>query len=222
MQTNTQVVRRNGFTKTELLLVLGICLVLGGLLASAVGKVRETAARVSCAYKLKQLGAGMQHYHAAHNSLPPALRRSGPGTRCYRPSCNLNIPNSLPSEPGLKWWTELLEPYVENRNVFHCPRGTTSGYAMNGVDGGPAGMNLGSIWNGTSQVVLTFEHEGRWPICAYRLPPTGALVPWPFSAHDANRHYADRHGQEFLALFCDGHVSALTTRDLKAAHFYAH
>ena len=97
---------------------------------------------------------------------------------------------------------------------------------MSGVDGGPTGRPLVEITNGngTSQVMLVWEHA-RMPLCGTNgvnpagLPPG---LPWPLADVDAPNHYPPRHIGTFNVLFCDGHVTGMTTADLQTPLFYVH
>ena len=119
----------------------------------------------------------------------------------------------------------LIGPFVEgNARVFRCPAGfdrrpgsptfgrlLTNGYAMNGVDGGPAGKNLVHITNGngTSQVMLAWDHGGV-PACGMGAPAVPAL---PYQNPDDPIHYPVwRHQGVFEVAFCDGSVAAGSVR----------
>jgi prepilin-type N-terminal cleavage/methylation domain-containing protein len=98
---------RLAFTLIELLVVIAIIAILIALLVPAVQKVREAAARTTCANNLKQVGLGIHNYAGTFNSkLPPQLDF---------------ITNSNGWAP---FWFSLL-PYIEQGPLFNRANGTS-------------------------------------------------------------------------------------------------
>ncbi len=132
----------------------------------------------------------------------------------------------------------LLFPYIENSvKIFQCPSGLDVfglfgavgdpfqvGYAWNGVN--PHGLrdqNLAKIsnGNGTSQVILCWEHDNI-PTCnEYNsLSPQDKFPIPPFPDRHPELHYPYRHGNACIFLFVDGHALAMSRNDLEDWMFY--
>jgi prepilin-type N-terminal cleavage/methylation domain-containing protein len=104
-----RVPHRRGFTLIELLVVIAIIAILIGLLLPAVQKVREAAARISCANNLKQFGLAVANYAGANSDKLPPLS----------PIYTSGFPLTYDT-----FWGQLL-PYMEQDNLYNLAKNST-------------------------------------------------------------------------------------------------
>jgi prepilin-type N-terminal cleavage/methylation domain-containing protein/prepilin-type processing-associated H-X9-DG protein len=156
---------------------------------------------------------------------------TGPNEVWWAPYDNRVGPEDQPL-PDFNPTRSLLWPFVEgNKNVFQCPDGFDPAtgktyqvsYGMNYVTGGPNGQPLIKLinGNGSSNILIVWDH-GNTPGCANSkiAAPRG---PWkPYNNPADLTHYPQRrHTNVYNALYCDGHVTAITQADLADQLFYA-
>jgi prepilin-type N-terminal cleavage/methylation domain-containing protein len=93
---------RRGFTIVELLVVIAIIGVLIGLLLPALQAARESARRVICVNKLKQIGVALNNYNQAHGHFPPGSTSE----------------DTQIGGPYYTTWTIDVLPYLEQQSLF--------------------------------------------------------------------------------------------------------
>lgn len=89
---------RFGFTLVELLVVIAIIGILVALLLPAVQAARESARRIECTNKLKNIALAMVNYHDAQTNFPPGAVKDGSGT----------------GGAYFQGWTWAIMPYAED------------------------------------------------------------------------------------------------------------
>lgn len=90
---------RNGFTLTEILVVLVVLGALVALLVPMFNNARETARAATCAGKLTQVGLAMRLYNEDYGGLYPSVS-------AIRGNCT---------------WVDRMQPYVQRMDIFECP-----------------------------------------------------------------------------------------------------
>ena len=96
--------KRGAMTLLELVVVLAISAILIGFLLSAVQMARRSAARIQCAYQLRQMGLACHTYHDTVGTFPP-------GYSAWTSA------DPLATAPGWGWASFLL-PYLDQDTLY--------------------------------------------------------------------------------------------------------
>ncbi len=142
--------RRVGFTLIELLVVIAIIAVLIGLLLPAVQKVREAAARMSCANNLKQIGLAMMNFESTYGKFPRSGEHfaTNPATGVVHKTQCFQSPLTM------------ILPFIEQDNVYRQ-------------------VNLQLRQNEGVNVTLAANGQGFGSVVKTYLCPTNPLRPNP-------------------------------------------
>ncbi len=90
------------FTLIELLVVIAIIAILAAILFPVFQKVRENARKTTCASNQKQIGLAILQY--------------------VQDNDEFMVPRDVNYNDGFDHiWTQIMQPYVKNQNVFQCP-----------------------------------------------------------------------------------------------------
>jgi prepilin-type N-terminal cleavage/methylation domain-containing protein len=122
------------FTLIELLVVIAVIAILAALLLPALAPAKERAKTIQCLSNERQISLGMRLYADEANGLYP---ESG-----------AEIPWDLIDNTTHKYsWMQQIFSYVQNLNVYHCPKDSLSPYSyFNGARAAwvTAGSNFAS------------------------------------------------------------------------------
>lgn len=103
---------RHAFTLIELLVVIAIIAVLAAVLFPVFAQARERARQAACLSNARQLSMALYMYTQDHDEN-------------FCPSVNYGVPSSDP----LCIWTNIIQPYIKNQQVFFCPSASNPQFA---------------------------------------------------------------------------------------------
>jgi prepilin-type processing-associated H-X9-DG protein len=202
--------RSAGFTRTELLVTLGLLALIFGLLIPLFGSQQEKARRSQCANNLRLIGTAIRAYAADHsNRIPAAVQNAG----------------------SMTWDAVLVSNQYLSVFYFHCPADTyprkvglsPRTYAISCGESHTNGLRSQWIQGSRldcahfadpSQIVLVTERpadvEGRG-YGAGLSRDNWCDQTQHFSAHTKQRslHSSVRYNRTMNYLFLDGHVGWL-------------
>jgi prepilin-type N-terminal cleavage/methylation domain-containing protein/prepilin-type processing-associated H-X9-DG protein len=220
--TGKRLPRRSAFTLIELLVVIAIIAILAAILFPTFAVARARARQIACSSNLKQIGLAYFMYAQDYDVT-------------IVPACNKNSGYKSQSDP-MFWWVGLLQPYVKNDQVFHCPdfkRSPYSSYiaslighstqskaipafsdngwvqAYAGVKADPPGIKIVHLsqCSRPGEIILTYENT--WGDMRGG-DPTLAIWYYPdyFDpiALDLNLNWPGKHFGGHNNLYADGHV----------------
>lgn len=114
-----------GFTLIELLVVIAIVAILAALLFPVFATARAKAREISCLSNLRQVGISNSLYAQDYDGLYPYA--VDPADR-WTPQIWNSQPQFQALIPYLPLIQDALQPYVKNKELFHCPGDTGFDY----------------------------------------------------------------------------------------------
>jgi len=147
LQRRTENRSTRGFTLIELLVVIAIIAILAAILFPVFAQAREKARTTSCLSNFKQGALAWVMYIQDYDETIVPFETSGHGA----------------SPVGdVQWWPYLLNPYIKNWQIFHCPSSADPG----GIWGSGPTAWAGN-WQQDANLGYNYLDLGQWNACAY-------------------------------------------------------
>jgi len=109
---------KKGFTLIELLVVIGIIAILAAILFPVFASAKARAKQATCLSNLRQIGSAIGLYMTDYDDVFPCAVDASDK---YRPEIWDEFPDFQARIPYMPMLHEVLQPYIRNRDLFHCP-----------------------------------------------------------------------------------------------------
>ena len=119
---------RRAFTLIELLVVIAIIAILAGILFPVFAQAKRAAKKTVCLSNLKQIGSSIVLYMGDYDDVFPAALDASDK---YSSSIWDSHPDWKARIQTMPMLHEALQPYVQSKDVFHCPSDIGAEYLDN-------------------------------------------------------------------------------------------
>ncbi|MBX3095638.1 MAG: prepilin-type N-terminal cleavage/methylation domain-containing protein [Fimbriimonadaceae bacterium] len=110
--------RRKGFTLIEVLVVIAIIAILAAFLFPVFAKAKARSKQTACLSNMKQIGTAFALYMSDTDDLFP---NGLDAVDKFQPMIWESEPEFFAQIPDMPLLSDLLQPYLKNREVFHSP-----------------------------------------------------------------------------------------------------
>lgn len=220
---------KNGFSLTELLVVILIIAVLVAILVPTVNRMRDRAHTASCASNMRQCIVMATMFTTEQSGRLPRLHVGNNRLLGEVGKNPLPIDEKIVNNGAVSWWPDLITTYAEGASMISCPKLKKN--AALGPGGGPS--NKVPLGIGINYPWMATDWAGRWDRLNSILEP-GRMVwftdaeglaagAWNdrkdqpghgscyFGGHTTDgRAVMPRHGGKINVGFADGHVALVS------------
>lgn len=182
---------RRAFTLIELLVVIAIIAILAAILFPVFAQAKEAAKKTVCVSNTKQIALGVYMYTSDFDDIYPQTSWESSAT-----------PQPFNTGKFQIHWTNQIQPYVRNWNIFVCPSDPapvpTDAPCPNGI------QDIGQL-NGSGQMYCDWAAQKNSYIPVYNAMPAHdwTVVSGTSYAEPASQIIVTEHRNDLIA--ADGH-----------------